>query len=88
MSDPHGTQPAGTAATRIPDVHGASEAVEGPHGSADDHGDGHGHDDHAHAAEALGPIDWTMWAVGVLGVVLALAVTAGLVLATGFSFGA
>ncbi len=88
MSEPHRIRPATAGATHIPDVHGASRAVEGPHGSTDDHGDGHGHDDHAHAEETLGPIDWTMWGVGILGVVLALAVTAGLVLATGFSFGA
>jgi hypothetical protein len=84
MSDPIGNQAAG----HVPDVHGTSTAVEGVHGSPDDHGDGHGHDDHAHASETLGPIDWTMWGVGILGVVLALAVVAGMVLATGFSFSA
>ena len=34
----------------IRDEHGTSHAVEGSHGSAADHGDDHGHDDHAHAA--------------------------------------
>lgn len=80
MSDMYGTQPAHAA---------------GAHGTATDHGTttghdagGHGVDDHGHAGGTLGPIDWPMWGVGVLGVVLALAVVAGFVLATGFSFGA
>jgi hypothetical protein len=87
MSEPH--DPGAHGAAPIPDVHGTSHAVEGPHGSAADHGDGaHGHDDHAHGGEALGPIDWTMWGVGALGVLLALAMTFCFVLATGFSFSA
>jgi hypothetical protein len=49
------------------------------------HGDG-GHDEHGHAADALGPIDWRMWGVGVVGVVSALIVLAGFVVATGFVF--
>jgi hypothetical protein len=73
---------------RVSDVHGASHAVEGAHGSTSDHGgDGHGHDDHAHGDDALGPTDWTMWGAGVLGVVLALLVAACFVLGTGFVFG-
>ena len=56
-----------------------------PHGSADDHGDDHGHDDHAHAGGTLGPIDWTMWGIGVLGVIVALIITAGLVAASGIT---
>ena len=50
-----------------------------------DHGEDHGHDDHAHGSEALGPIDWPMWGVGVLGVIVALIVTAGLAAASGFT---
>jgi hypothetical protein len=46
----------------------------------------HGHDDHGHAADTLGPIDWKMWGAGVLGVVAALEVLVGVVVATGFSF--
>jgi hypothetical protein len=76
------------ASAHVPDVHGTSTVVEGPHGSTADHGDGHGHDDHAHAEDALGGIDWPMWGVGVLGVVLALMMTGALAMATGFSFGA
>ncbi|MDP2349685.1 MAG: hypothetical protein Q8M74_00835 [Chloroflexota bacterium] len=57
---------------------------------SDTHGntvpDQHG-DDHAHGGgDALGPIDWTMWGVGVLGVVAALVIVAGFALATNFSF--
>jgi hypothetical protein len=57
---------------------------------ADAHDDGHagghgGHDDH-HAGGTLGPIAWRMWGVGVLGVISALAVVAGLVVATNFVF--
>jgi hypothetical protein len=89
MSDPHGTHDAHGPSAHVPDAHGASQVVEGPHGSATDHGDdGHGHDDHGHASEALGPIDWSMWGVGLLGVAVALAMTVGFVLSTGFSFGA
>jgi hypothetical protein len=52
----------------------AADGMVGPHGSAEDHGDGHGHDDHAHAAAALGPIDLRAWGYGALGVVLGLVV--------------
>lgn len=49
---------------------------------------GHGHDDHGHAADTLGPIDWKMWGAGLLGLIAAAAVAAGVVLATGFRFNA
>jgi len=54
------------------------------------HADAHdgGHDEHGHGADTLGPIDWRMWGVGVLGVIAALIVTAGFVAATGFAFNA
>ena len=86
MSDSHGATGAPASGAHVSDVHGASRTVDGPHGATTDHGDTHGHDDHAHADAALGPIDWSMWGVGILGVVLALVITAGFVLATGFSF--
>ena len=86
MTGSHDTPGAGAAA-HVPDTHGASEVVAGSHGSTADHADGdHGHDDHGHGAEPLGPIDWRMWAVGVLGVAVALVVTAGFVAATNFQF--
>ena len=62
--------------------------VAGPHGSTDDHGGEHGHDDHGHNPDALGPIDWRMWTVGAAGLVVGLIVTAGFVVATSFSFSA
>jgi hypothetical protein len=78
MSDTH--------CTHVPDQHSTTHATGDAHGAAagDAHGGGHGHD--AHGGEALGPIDWTMWGVGVLGVVAALIVVAGFVAATDFSF--
>jgi hypothetical protein len=53
------------------------------HHATDDHGDEHGHDDHAHAEEPLGPLDAPAWGAGILGVLLGLAVTVAFVLATG-----
>ncbi len=50
-------------------------------------GDSHGHDA-GHGIVALGPIDWRMWGIGVLGVVVALIIVGGFVVATGFSFSA
>jgi hypothetical protein len=75
MSDTHGNH--------VPDQHDSSHAAADDHAAAD----GHGHDTHG-GGEALGPIDWTMWGVGVVGVVAALIVTAGFVIATGFAFNA
>lgn len=61
----------------------ATETHGEPHG-ADDHGEPEGHDDHAHAAEDmdLGPIDWTAWGVGAIGVAVALVMVALLVFTT------
>jgi hypothetical protein len=67
-----------------PDPH-ASDAMAGPHGSMDDHGETHGHDDHAHiGAMALGPLDVRAWAAGLGGIVLGLAVAIALALSSGF----
>jgi hypothetical protein len=71
-----------TAAPEALDPH-ASDARTGPHGSSDDHGDDHGHDDHAHAAEDLGPVDLRAWGAGVLGVLLGLAVVVAIAIASG-----
>ena len=54
----------------------AGESMVGPHGDSMDHGDAHGHDDHAHASTDLGPIDRTAWAMGALGIMLGLVVAA------------
>jgi len=61
------------------DAHGpdavatATETHDEPHGSAGhggDHGATGGHDDHHAGEEPLGPVDFTMWGLGVLGVIL------------------
>jgi hypothetical protein len=61
----------------------AGESTVGPHGSADDHGDTHGHDDHAHGADALGPLDLPAWGAALLGIVLGLIVLFAFVQAAG-----
>lgn len=50
------------------------------------HADGHDSGHEAHDAGTLGPVDWRMWGVGVLGVIAALAVVAGWAIATDFAF--
>jgi hypothetical protein len=53
------------------------------HHSPDDHGEDHGHDDHAHAGEeTLGPIDTAAWLAGVVGIGIGLAIAAAFALAT------
>ena len=66
--------------THDSDVPGHAGAVA--HHDPDDHGGDHGHDDHGHAQEALGPIDVRAWGAGILGVLLGLAVAATFALAT------
>jgi hypothetical protein len=61
----------------------ASDAMVGPHGSPADHGETHGHDDHGHAAEALGPVDARAWLAGLGGIVLGLVVGAALAISSG-----
>ena len=63
------------------DVPGHTGAVA--HHEIDDHGGDHGHDDHAHEEEPLGPIDVPLWGAGVAGVLLGMAVAVAFVLATG-----
>ena len=60
-----------------------SDTDHGAHGATPAHGTGH--DDHGHAADTLGPIDWTMWGVGVLGVIVAAIIAVGFVIATKFT---
>ena len=72
-SDPH---------RHAPDPH-AEDGTTGPHGSPADHGADHGHDDHAHAPEALRPVNLVAWAAGALGVVLGLVVFLALGIAAG-----
>jgi hypothetical protein len=87
MTETHGTPESHTESTTVPDPHDMS-VVAGPHGSTDDHGGDHGHDDHGHAPSTLGPIDWRMWIVGAAGLIVGLIVTAGFVVASSFSFSA
>ena len=54
----------------------ARESMVGPHGAVDDHGETHGHDDHAHEDMELGPIDRLAWGMGALGIMLGLVVAA------------
>ncbi len=70
--------------TTAPDPH-ASDAMAGPHGSTDDHGDDHGHDDHAHGdGEALGPLDLQAWGAAALGIAAGLAVALVMAASTGW----
>jgi hypothetical protein len=61
----------------------------GPHGSAADHGGEHGHDDHAHGAATLGPLDRGMWGAAALGLLLGVVVAVALAIGASFqlSFG-
>jgi hypothetical protein len=63
------------------DPHGG-ESMVGPHGAADDHGADHGHDDHAHGGDALGPLDRMAWGMAALGILLGLVVAIAFLLAT------
>jgi hypothetical protein len=73
--------PAMTADPHADDAPGHQGAVG--HHLPDDHGEDHGHDDHAHADEALGPIDAAAWAAGAAGVIVGLVIAAAFALSTG-----
>jgi len=64
------------------DAPGHDEAVE--HHRTDDHGGDHGHDDHAHGEESLGPIDVAAWGAGGLGIALGVVVAFCFAMATGY----
>jgi ABC-type nickel/cobalt efflux system permease component RcnA len=55
-----------------------ADEVHGP----DDHGETDGHDDHAHAEEALGPVDVQAWGALILGIAAGLLVVVCLVITT------
>jgi hypothetical protein len=63
-----------------------SDNDHGAHAAAA-HGTGHDDHGHGHAAETLGPIDWPMWLVGVIGVAAAIVVVICFVMATQGTFG-
>ncbi len=67
--------------THASDAPGHQGAVG--HREADDHGEDHGHDDHAHDEEPLGPIDVIAWGAGVLGIALGVVVAVAFAAATG-----
>ena len=71
-----------------PGAHGADGMV-GPHGSMADHGETHGHDDHAHDADMLGPVDRGLWGAAALGILLGVVVAVALAIGASFqlSFG-
>jgi hypothetical protein len=63
----------------------ADDSMVGPHGATDDHGETHGHDDHAHAGAAtLGPLDRAAWGAGLLGLLLGVAVAVALAMSSGY----
>ena len=69
-----------TAAHGTPESHD-EHATAPAHAAAEDAA----HDEH-HDGMALGPIDWPMWFVGVLGTAVAVVVIAATVIATDFAF--
>jgi hypothetical protein len=52
------------------------------HGAAADHGDAHGHDEHGHDGEVLGPFDVAAWGAGALGVAISVVIAIAFVIAT------
>ena len=64
--------------------HHPGDVVDEAHGP-DDNGETDGHDDHAHAEEALGPVDVQAWGALALGVAAGLLVVLCLVVSIGLS---
>ena len=60
-------------------LHHPGDLAEEAHG-AGDHGETHGHDDHAHGEDALGPVDVQAWGALAIGVAAGLLVAACLVI--------
>jgi hypothetical protein len=52
------------------------------HHQPDDHGGDHGHDDHAHSEEPLGPIDPMAWGAGIVGVAVSVVIAVCFAIAT------
>jgi hypothetical protein len=70
----HGTQQGGS--------NHPGDIADEPHGPGD-HGETHGHDDHAHGSEPLGPIDAQAWGAFAVGIGLGLLVAVCVALSTG-----
>ena len=62
-------------------LHHPGDLVDEAHGP-DDHGETHGHDDHAHGVDALGPVDVVAWGALALGLGAGLLVALCLVITT------
>ena len=62
----------------------ADDSMVGPHGSMADHGETHGHDDHAHAGTpTLGPLNARALAAALVGILLGFAVALAMARASG-----
>lgn len=61
---------------------GHDDHAVGPHETVTDHGGDHGHEDHGHGSQKLGPMDPMAWGAGALGIGLGLVVAFCMVLAT------
>jgi len=70
---PTDTAPAPAPPDGPSELHHPGDVAAEPHGPAD-HGEEHGHDDHAHAGETLGPVDVQAWGALVGGIGLGLIV--------------
>lgn len=68
---------------RVEASHAPADEHDGPVHGAVDHGGEHGHDDHAHAGEVLGPVDTWAWGAGLLGIAVAAVTVVCFALATG-----
>ncbi len=81
MSDEHAPAPGHDPAGEHDGGH-AGPVAAGAHGAPDPHAD-----DHAahggHEAMSLGPVDWTAWAIGVVGVLAGVVVAVCAALSTG-----
>jgi hypothetical protein len=62
--------------------HNPGDVEDETHGVGD-HGEDHGHDDHAHESEPLGPVDVYAWAAFAAGAGLGLVVAFCIALANG-----
>ena len=87
MADPKDAPPGPphdmTTETHSEPRHMAADEPMGPVHDAADHGGEHGHDDHAHDGEDLGPVDVCAWGAGALLVAVALVTAACFAFATG-----
>jgi hypothetical protein len=61
-----------------------ADGMVGPHGATTDHGETHGHDDHAHGGGTLGPLNRGMWGAAALGILLGVAVAVALAIGASF----